>query len=495
MLRDFIVNISLLVTSFFIMGRIYKLKLFSKTLYPRLSRLLAGLVFGLQGLLLLAFSINIAPSVIVDLRHLSIIVAALYGGPAAAIASAVVIAAGRHLLFGMNVSTLIAAAGVLACGAACALLSLRPMHYMYKMLVMNVACLACISFVMYTITPDKSTAFEAIGFHWSVSIPGGILALFLAHYIHLSNEAIERLEQSEERYKQLILNSPDAVLVHSGGVIRFINEKGVKLLAAESHKDIVGKPALSIIYLPNVRQAQERFQYIMENQKPLEAVEERFVRMDGKIVDVELSTSPIVYKNEPAIMTSFRDITDRKQTEYKLQEALEALQRLSEQDGLTGVGNRRSFDRKLAEEWRKNALQTSHLSLILFDVDGFKAYNDAYGHQRGDDCLKAIASTVDEMLQGSNRFLARYGGEEFAVILPDTGRQTAAAVAESVRKKVESMRIPHEYSPVGPHITISLGTASLIPVSVAGQKELVEMADRALYKAKAEGRNRIVSVP
>jgi len=136
---------------------------------------------------------------------------------------------------------------------------------------------------------------------------------------------------------------------------------------------------------------------------------------------------------------------------------------------------------------------TLPLSILMADIDHFKPYNDAYGHQRGDDCLKRVAEAMSRGLQRAGDLLARYGGEEFVVILPGHTLDQAASVAERLRKVVEDLRIPTSVSGVAPSVTISVGVASAVPREKETSESLVAAADEALYRAKREGRNRVLT--
>lgn len=181
----------------------------------------------------------------------------------------------------------------------------------------------------------------------------------------------------------------------------------------------------------------------------------------------------------------------------ELQKQLESsnteLQRLSSMDGLTELANRRSFDEKLSEEIKRGAREKTELSLIMIDIDFFKPFNDSYGHQGGDDCLKKVAHSLGEMACRPADMAARYGGEEFAVILPLTNASGALTIGEKLRAGVEALQIPHEGSKVKATVTISLGCATIIPDKNATPETLIEMADKALYSAKENGRNKLVS--
>ena len=178
----------------------------------------------------------------------------------------------------------------------------------------------------------------------------------------------------------------------------------------------------------------------------------------------------------------------------KLDEANGELERLSAIDGLTGVANRRRFDEVLRHEWLRAARGGHPLSLLLIDVDQFKQFNDGNGHLAGDECLRDLARLLEATLRRPSDLLARYGGEEFAVILPETGPEGAASVAQSLIDAVREAAIPHGHSTVSSLLSISVGVATAVPErgDEQGYEVLITIADEALYKAKRAGRNRIV---
>ncbi|MBC8123741.1 MAG: diguanylate cyclase [Gemmatimonadaceae bacterium] len=177
-------------------------------------------------------------------------------------------------------------------------------------------------------------------------------------------------------------------------------------------------------------------------------------------------------------------------SQRQLAEANWALQCLAAQDGLTGIANRRFFDNFLELAW-KRASEADRLSLILLDIDYFKAFNDTYGHQRGDECLKQIATALSSLVNQPTNLVARYGGEEFAVVLPDTSTSEALYIAETMRAKVESLGIGHSGSKSSPWATISLGVATITPSSKISPAALIAAADQGLYRAKRSGRNQV----
>jgi diguanylate cyclase (GGDEF)-like protein len=159
-------------------------------------------------------------------------------------------------------------------------------------------------------------------------------------------------------------------------------------------------------------------------------------------------------------------------------------------DALTGIANRRDFDRRLAEEWRRGLRGRTPVATILIDVDFFKSYNDQYGHVAGDGALKLVAGILTSSSRRSDDFVARYGGEEFVLLLPYCDVADAVDVADALRRKVQALAIAHAANPSG-RLTISAGAAGAVPTIGTTAEELVAAADRALYVAKRTGRNRV----
>ncbi|MEH2024751.1 PAS domain S-box protein [Nostoc sp.] len=178
----------------------------------------------------------------------------------------------------------------------------------------------------------------------------------------------------------------------------------------------------------------------------------------------------------------------------QVQAANKELHRLATLDGLTQIANRRRFDQYLEAEWQRLKREQLSLSLILFDVDFFKLYNDTYGHLAGDDCLRQLASALKNIVKRPADLVARYGGEEFAVILPNTEIQGASYVAQTIRQIVRDLAIPHTQSRVCDRVTVSLGVVSIVPNCEISPPDLINAADKALYLAKQQGRDRVHAV-
>jgi two-component system, chemotaxis family, response regulator WspR len=181
-----------------------------------------------------------------------------------------------------------------------------------------------------------------------------------------------------------------------------------------------------------------------------------------------------------------------RQSQQQLLEANLELRRLSHSDGLTGLSNRRYLDEYLSAEWRRGVREHSVLSMLMIDVDNFKLYNDTYGHVAGDEVLKRIASTVEGCLGRPEDLASRFGGEEFAVVLPGTSIGIVRLLAEKIRGEVEALQLPHAHSPSGRFVTISIGGATTVPTPDSLITSLIQAADLALYRAKHDGKNRVV---
>lgn len=216
---------------------------------------------------------------------------------------------------------------------------------------------------------------------------------------------------------------------------------------------------------PTVLQSKVRF--FLEAHRQRLQLEQKTRELDAKLVELE-------------------------ELQQLLEESNLKLKRLSARDALTGLPNRRSFDDTFAREWQHALRDKEPLSLIIMDIDHFKNYNDTYGHVAGDYCLQQVARALEGASQRGVDMVARYGGEEFTVILPDTDAIGAETVAGKMMRAVSELSIEHTTSSACSHVTISLGGATIVPGDGDSMITLVETADKMLYKAKKQGRNRYV---
>ena len=239
--------------------------------------------------------------------------------------------------------------------------------------------------------------------------------------------------------------------------------------------------------------------YSIETMSPFN-YEWRIITPSGKVKWIKARSRPEQRENGDIVFYGIvLDVSDRKQVEKELQQtesklklANQELQKLVNIDGLTQIANRRCFDQSLKQEWQRLYREQQPLSLLLFDVDYFKFYNDSYGHQMGDDCLIKMALAVQQVVSRPADLVARYGGEEFVMILPNTDVTGAMAIAQWVHAAIKDLAIPHQASKISDTVTISLGITSQIPASELSAATLIEQADQALYRAKQQGRNQSV---
>jgi len=217
-------------------------------------------------------------------------------------------------------------------------------------------------------------------------------------------------------------------------------------------------------------------------------------RFNGSDFFTEVSIASIMLEGKQALFATWRDITLRKQAETALEESNRRLEILSTSDALTGIANRRHFDAVLDTEYGRHVRYGSTLSLIMLDIDHFKAFNDTYGHLKGDECLREVGRVLRECITRAADLAARYGGEEFACILPETDRNGAIIIAEQIRRGIEALAIPHKGSSVADHVTGSLGVVTVDCLQGVSALDILSQADNLLYQAKSSGRNRIAVV-
>jgi diguanylate cyclase (GGDEF)-like protein/PAS domain S-box-containing protein len=316
----------------------------------------------------------------------------------------------------------------------------------------------------------------------------------MAYDITKVKVAERKLIESENRYRSLIDLSPEVIFVHSRSQIEFINHKVVEFIGAKSIDDLIGKTVFDFLHPDDRRIAISNMALGFKDAKLLTKNSEmRFIRFDGKVVIANVGATVIEYNGKPAIMGVIHDITEKKEIEKQLLEANDMLQKISNSDGLTGIPNRRSYDEKLRQQWELALSNNEAISLLMIDIDYFKMYNDAYGHQQGDYCLQLVAKSLQQTLEESGYFVARYGGEEFSVILRGCDKTCTFQVAETLRTNIEALKIPHAQSSIGPFLTISIGTARFHPSSGVSVNDLMKYADQALYETKRTGRNTIHS--
>jgi diguanylate cyclase (GGDEF)-like protein/PAS domain S-box-containing protein len=212
---------------------------------------------------------------------------------------------------------------------------------------------------------------------------------------------------------------------------------------------------------------------------------------DGARIEQAVAVTPLREGRAQLCMIEIRDVSGTVDRERHLLEHAESLRARSYVDGLTGIHNRRYFDMTLERELRRAHRSGGALSLLLMDIDSFKAYNDHFGHQQGDACLTTVAQALAGMLKRPADVAARYGGEDFVAILPETTLEQAAGVAEAIRRDIAARRLAHAPAAAKDHVTLSIGVASFGKEGLNEAASLIEAADQALYAAKRGGRDRV----
>ncbi len=324
----------------------------------------------------------------------------------------------------------------------------------------------------------------------------------LADDINVMAEAIEdsdrrlrevhaELARTAEDYRTLAENATDLIVRFDASMKRVYISPACLRLYGYYPAELIGKTPQSIVHPDDWALAESSLNVPLMNGARSVRASYRAIRKDGRVVWMETSGERTA---DGTIVTVTRDVTERKLFEISLEQANAKLEVFSNQDALTGLANRRRFDDTLQRELRRARRDGEALALLLIDADHFKAYNDAWGHPAGDGCLRAIADAITAGARHPADLAARYGGEEMALILPNTDLDGAVAVAERIRQAVEELRIPHPTSATGV-VTVSVGVAMVAGGSEQAAAALIERADRALYAAKAGGRNAVRIAP
>lgn len=300
---------------------------------------------------------------------------------------------------------------------------------------------------------------------------------------------IARLE-----FNQVFNAIDDAIwIIGNNKKVLRVNKALLNLLNLKHEDEVLGHPCHELIQSD-----------LCSSQKcPLVGPKKKFDRLEidieienikGEKVPLWLTITPLIglVQETIGVVEQFKDITERKHYEAELMKANTELERLATMDGLTQLANRRCFDETMQREWLRARREVQPLSVILCDVDYFKCYNDHYGHQEGDECLKAVANCLQTSLLRPADFVARYGGEEFVIILPNTDSDGAQKVAENLRKAVLALRREHKPSRANKYVTLSFGAASVIPENNGlGFEDLIKSADDCLYASKQSSRNTV----
>lgn len=315
-----------------------------------------------------------------------------------------------------------------------------------------------------------------------------MLAALLALQFHFRSKTERALRELEAHYRLLANNIADIIiLIDARSLLRYVSHSVEPVLGLRA-KDLIGKSCFDLVH-PEDRESVKQATARLRSIDSVSTVVFRHYRADGTLAWVESKFKLATEPSDPArteFLCVIRDVTERKRMEDELTQLNRRLTQLAATDGLTGLTNRRTFDSFLRREYET----CEEISVLLFDIDNFKGYNDTYGHQSGDRCLQAVAKAIGDAAADTSGLSARYGGEEFAVVLPNTTEDAALKVAESIRLTVRALGIPNTASSRG-YITISAGVAAKNR-STIDEAALVGEADTALYEAKRLGRNRSI---
>jgi diguanylate cyclase (GGDEF)-like protein/PAS domain S-box-containing protein len=316
-----------------------------------------------------------------------------------------------------------------------------------------------------------------------------LLAALLSSQFNFRIRTEGALRQSEQHYRLLANNIADVVILLNGrGTLRYVSHSVEQMLGVRPD-DLVGKSCFDMVHAEDKEAVVAASARLINGSGAASTAVFRTYRADGSIAWIESNFKQASERENPAeaeFVGVLRDVTERKRMEDELNLLNRRLTQLAATDGLTELTNRRSFDGFLTREYAA----CEEISVLLFDIDNFKGYNDTYGHQAGDRCLQAVAKVIGDATANSSGLSARYGGEEFAVVLPSISEDDALKVAEQVRLTVRALGLPNTAATRG-YLTISVGIATRTR-STLGEAALVGEADVALYEAKRLGRNRSI---
>jgi two-component system cell cycle response regulator len=324
-----------------------------------------------------------------------------------------------------------------------------------------------------------------------------ILNLLLSTYetaIHKNRELIQarkELQQSEERYRRLVENAPDAILVYSEGLYLYANNEALRLFGADRTDQLVGKPVTSTVHPDCLEKVENWIRQVEKGGFANPRQEQKLLRLDRTAIEVDVVATQVDFKGKPAVQVILRNISAMKRMQEALEKSNELFKELSITDHLTQLYNRRFLMDTLEREFERIRRKGGSLSLVIIDIDHFKLINDTYGHLFGDTVLTAIAKVVKAGVRCYD-VAARYGGDEFILALPETSLTEALVVAEHLRKTVQAMSFSPQMETFA--VSISLGAAVFPSPLIDSIDLLLRQADEALYLAKQKGRNRVEAI-
>jgi diguanylate cyclase (GGDEF)-like protein/PAS domain S-box-containing protein len=332
------------------------------------------------------------------------------------------------------------------------------------------------------------------GLHLAISIVT-VLALAILG-VRFANQ-MQKTQRADRRYRLLADNASDVIACAGLDGRRLYLSPAFTTLTGWGVRDGLQQPWQDFVHPDDQSRILNMEPRLRAGAGPF-ACTFRYICKDGlyRWAEARVQVVGATEGVEAQFVANLRDITERKLAEDEVAALNRELAIQAVTDGLTGLANRRRFDEGLAQEWRRAAREQNSLSLMMIDVDHFKFYNDRYGHQRGDECLRTVATAVAGGARRAGDVAARYGGEEFAILLPGADAVAAAGLAEGVRAAIQAIGLEHTGNPANGIITASVGVATMTPVPDAGgyrPEDLVAGADAALYQAKHSGRNQVVA--
>jgi len=319
-----------------------------------------------------------------------------------------------------------------------------------------------------------------------------VVVLYVAEAVRSTDARLQaKLKASEARFRLIADTSRDMIVLANLDSTRIYVSAASREILGWEPEELLNRTYNQIVHAEDIEIIEANVQICREGRQS-DVFCFRSRNKEGNYIWLEANLR--LYRDEkgqPAgFVYSVRDISSRKALELERDKAFRMAEKRAMVDGLTGVWNRYMLDLTLEKVWQQGCEAVTPVSLLLIDVDHFKAYNDIYGHIAGDDCLRAIAKAIQAVLRRSSDLLARFGGEEFVVVLPETTSIGAELLCELVRQSIEEHHIPHTGSPYG-FVTVSLGCATEIPMAGVAREVLMRAADEAMYRAKAAGRNQM----
>ncbi len=493
MFENLVINLFAIVTFLFLTGVI---DLRNRKGYLEDKRPYYGILFGLLGMILMYWSIPLGLGFTMDLRHIGIIIPFVYLGTLPGLIAAGMIILTRLFVTNFSQGALVAAAAMTLFTGIVAVLSQKVrLKRLHQSLLYNALAILLLTISILTNLGFKGSIPQVLLLELLFSFAAIYIVDRTGSYIFTTNKIYKRLKITTAELKTIVCNLRSGVLVEDEDRRLmltnqvFLNQFG-----------IAGDP--EALRGADCRELLEQSAMLFEHPEAfIESVQQRldsrhasagrtFLMRDGRTLERDYVPIDVTNKYHGHFW-QYRDLTDRIAIEHSLTEANEQLKALSFIDGLTGIANRRTFDEALEREFQVARRKQQPLSLLMIDIDHFKAYNDHYGHPAGDQVLIQVAGIISDQVNRPADIVSRYGGEEFVVLLPDTPGDGALQVAERIMAAMDHATLEHAASPTAPHLTLSIGIATRVPKMQEEEDTLLAAADASLYRAKEAGRHRV----